>query len=143
METAKHFEEDNEDVARHALGWRRTKTGRQRARRVGSGGTRPSLPTVQEEKACDAFLKRIEVDEPDEFERRRLDGSTIFTSTLRSLIWASRGTRSQLHGVRSNSLAGQGARSTSSTYAGLNAFNHTVSKAEFWNLVRGWCRRLC
>eukprot|EP00971_Amphidinium_carterae_P072354 1431303-Amphidinium_carterae.1 len=32
--------------------------GRRRARRVGSGGTRCSLPAVQEEKVCDAFLER-------------------------------------------------------------------------------------
>eukprot|EP00971_Amphidinium_carterae_P042028 825674-Amphidinium_carterae.2 len=84
MEMAKHFEEVNEDVASHAasqpkwnsrakLSWRKTQTGRRRARRVGSGVTRSSLPIVEEEKACDAFLERLKITErpePDDFERR-------------------------------------------------------------------------
>eukprot|EP00971_Amphidinium_carterae_P046114 907741-Amphidinium_carterae.1 len=79
METAKHFEEVNEDVAGYAAShpkstsrakhsWRRTVSGRRRARRVGSGLLRSSLPTVDDEGACDAFLDRIEVAEPDDFD---------------------------------------------------------------------------
>eukprot|EP00971_Amphidinium_carterae_P335633 6471598-Amphidinium_carterae.1 len=63
---AKHFEEVDEDVAsyvayqpkwtnRAKLSWRKTKTGRRRARQ----GTRSSLPAVAEEKASDAFLETI------------------------------------------------------------------------------------
>eukprot|EP00971_Amphidinium_carterae_P149624 2966438-Amphidinium_carterae.1 len=72
-------------TSRAKLSWRKKKTGRRRARRAGSGVTQSSLPTRQEEKACDAFLERIDVAEPDDFERRGLDGRTIFTRTLRSL----------------------------------------------------------
>eukprot|EP00971_Amphidinium_carterae_P075458 1490859-Amphidinium_carterae.1 len=39
--------------------WRKTKTGRRRARRGGSGGTRSSLSAVAEEKASDAFLETM------------------------------------------------------------------------------------
>eukprot|EP00971_Amphidinium_carterae_P017099 337521-Amphidinium_carterae.1 len=89
-------EEVDEDVAscaasclkrtsRAKLSWRKTNTGRRHARRVGSGVTQSSLPTIQEEKACNAFFDRIHVAEPDDFERRGLDGRTIFTLTLRSL----------------------------------------------------------
>eukprot|EP00971_Amphidinium_carterae_P136848 2711476-Amphidinium_carterae.1 len=67
---AKHLEEVDEDVASYAafqpkwtssakLSWRKTKSGRRRARRVGSRGTRSSLPTLQEAKACDAFRETI------------------------------------------------------------------------------------
>eukprot|EP00971_Amphidinium_carterae_P091876 1818770-Amphidinium_carterae.1 len=69
LQAAKHFDEVDQDVAsyeashptwisRAKLGWSKTKTGRRRARRVGSGGARYSLPTVEDEKpekACDAF----------------------------------------------------------------------------------------
>eukprot|EP00971_Amphidinium_carterae_P083917 1660659-Amphidinium_carterae.2 len=41
-----------------------------RARRVESGVTRTNLPTVEGQKACDAFLERIDVAEPDRFKRR-------------------------------------------------------------------------
>eukprot|EP00971_Amphidinium_carterae_P137698 2729327-Amphidinium_carterae.2 len=112
----KHIGEVDTDVAMYAasqpkgasrakLSWRKTKTGRRRERQVGSGGTRSSLPTVQEEKACDAFLEKIAVAEPDECERRALHGRTILTSTLHSLIEVPGGTRNQLPNVRSNSFA--------------------------------------
>eukprot|EP00971_Amphidinium_carterae_P022386 441422-Amphidinium_carterae.1 len=93
LDTAKHMEELEQDVARHAAScptWhskarlcgRKMKTGRRRARCVGSGGTRSSLPSVAEEEACDAFFERTEVDEPDEFEG---SGRTIFARSLRSV----------------------------------------------------------
>eukprot|EP00971_Amphidinium_carterae_P008264 163284-Amphidinium_carterae.1 len=76
LATAKHTEKFDQDVACYAasglkwhsrarLRWRKMKTGRKRARRVGSGGARSSLPSVAEEEACDAFLERIRVDQPD------------------------------------------------------------------------------
>eukprot|EP00971_Amphidinium_carterae_P173069 3431028-Amphidinium_carterae.1 len=43
-------------------------------RRVGLGGTRSSLLSIAVETACDAFLERIRVDQPGEFERRGLSG---------------------------------------------------------------------
>eukprot|EP00971_Amphidinium_carterae_P272410 5406818-Amphidinium_carterae.1 len=93
LNAAKHFEELERDVASHRashpnwissakLSWRKIKTGRRRARRVGSGGTQSNLPTVEEEKACDAFLERKDVDQPDDFERRGLDRRIIFTRPL-------------------------------------------------------------
>eukprot|EP00971_Amphidinium_carterae_P000185 3905-Amphidinium_carterae.1 len=39
------------------LCWRKAKTGRRRARLVGSGGTRSSVPFVAEKKACCVFLE--------------------------------------------------------------------------------------
>eukprot|EP00971_Amphidinium_carterae_P057738 1141978-Amphidinium_carterae.1 len=57
---------------------------RRRARWAGSGGTRSSMPTVDEEKACDAFLERIHVAEPDDFKRRGFDRRIICTRALRS-----------------------------------------------------------
>eukprot|EP00971_Amphidinium_carterae_P028352 558302-Amphidinium_carterae.1 len=92
LESGDHHEELERDVASHAasrpkwisratLSWRKTKTGRRRARRVGSGVTRSSLPTVEEGKACDAFLEGINVAEPDDFERRGLD-EKIFSRAL-------------------------------------------------------------
>eukprot|EP00971_Amphidinium_carterae_P274694 5451092-Amphidinium_carterae.2 len=87
---AKHFEEVDEDVAHYAasqpkwtnrakLSWRKTKTGRRRARRGGSGGSTrstgtSSLPAAAEEKASDAFLDNIiGADDPEEFGRLGLD----------------------------------------------------------------------
>eukprot|EP00971_Amphidinium_carterae_P200050 3970377-Amphidinium_carterae.1 len=98
---ARHMEEVDEDVASYAafqpkwpsrtkLSWGEAKTGRTRARCVGSGGTRSSLPTTQEVKACDAFRETAGAADPDEFERPGLDGRAIFTSTLAVLgpkIW--------------------------------------------------------
>eukprot|EP00971_Amphidinium_carterae_P065149 1291292-Amphidinium_carterae.1 len=83
METVKHFEEVSVDVASYAnkwtskakLSWWKTKIGRRRARRVGSGFAQSTLPTVEEEKASDAFLERTDVAELDEFKRRGIDGS--------------------------------------------------------------------
>eukprot|EP00971_Amphidinium_carterae_P250492 4973022-Amphidinium_carterae.1 len=59
---AKHIEEVDTDVgcvssqiiwakwtSRAKLSWRRTKAGKRRARLVGSGGTRPRLPTTRKE----------------------------------------------------------------------------------------------
>eukprot|EP00971_Amphidinium_carterae_P180552 3580938-Amphidinium_carterae.1 len=65
---AKHVEEVDKDVASHTasqprwtsrarLRWRKTKTGRRRACRIGSGGTRSNLPTIHEVNVCDAFLE--------------------------------------------------------------------------------------
>eukprot|EP00971_Amphidinium_carterae_P295460 5868072-Amphidinium_carterae.1 len=93
MELLLHVEELGEDVAGYAASCiKRTIAGpkedsrRRRARRIGSGVTQSSLPTVQEEEeACDAFLERIDVAELDDFERRNLGGRAIFTRTLRSL----------------------------------------------------------
>eukprot|EP00971_Amphidinium_carterae_P134542 2666370-Amphidinium_carterae.1 len=39
----------------------------------------------KEKEACDAFLERTDAAEPDDFERRGLDGRAIFTRTQRSL----------------------------------------------------------
>eukprot|EP00971_Amphidinium_carterae_P348987 6490780-Amphidinium_carterae.2 len=89
----KHMEEVEQDVVQHTasrpnwfrgakLRWLRATTGRRRARRVGSGGTRSSLPTIQEAKACET----ISADDPDGFERPGLDGRSIFTSTLRAVL---------------------------------------------------------
>eukprot|EP00971_Amphidinium_carterae_P292488 5806566-Amphidinium_carterae.1 len=94
LEMTKHCEEVNEDVASHIashpkwtsrakLSWRRTRTGRRRARGVGSGVTQSSLHTVEEEKACPVFLKRISDAALDDLQRHRLDARIIFTSTLR------------------------------------------------------------
>eukprot|EP00971_Amphidinium_carterae_P254809 5058270-Amphidinium_carterae.2 len=58
---AAHAKEVDEDVGRYAasqpkwtsrakLSWRKTKNGRRRARRVGSGVTQSSLPTIHEEE---------------------------------------------------------------------------------------------
>eukprot|EP00971_Amphidinium_carterae_P231046 4584815-Amphidinium_carterae.1 len=93
------MEEVDEDVASHVvsqtrwtsrarLRWRKTKTGRRRAHRVGSGGARSSLPTIQEAKACDAFLETMGDTEPDEFARPGLHGRTptVFTSTPRAVL---------------------------------------------------------
>eukprot|EP00971_Amphidinium_carterae_P163133 3234114-Amphidinium_carterae.2 len=44
-----------------------------------------SLPTVVVEKACDAFVERIHVAEPDDFERHGLVGRIFSTRSLRSL----------------------------------------------------------
>eukprot|EP00971_Amphidinium_carterae_P039166 769811-Amphidinium_carterae.2 len=93
----KHIQKVDEDVTSQAasqpkwtsrarLRWRKTKTGRRCARRVGSGGARSSLPTIQEAKACDAFLQTIGDAAPDELERPGLDGRAIFTSTLRAVL---------------------------------------------------------
>eukprot|EP00971_Amphidinium_carterae_P025003 493789-Amphidinium_carterae.1 len=90
------MEEEEEDVAsftpsclkktsRVKLSWSKTKTGRRRARRLGSGVTESSLPTIQEEKACDAFLDRISDAAHEDLQRRRLDDIIIFTSTLQPL----------------------------------------------------------
>eukprot|EP00971_Amphidinium_carterae_P202165 4011374-Amphidinium_carterae.1 len=64
------MEEVDEDAASYAASqpkwtsrarprWQKTKTGRRHARQVASGGTRSSLPTIQEAEACDAFLETI------------------------------------------------------------------------------------
>eukprot|EP00971_Amphidinium_carterae_P203292 4034246-Amphidinium_carterae.2 len=84
---AKHMEELGEDVASYAascvkrtsrgcraeLSWRKTKTGRRRARRIASGVTQSTNRSV------------IDVIEPDDFERSSLGGRTIFMRTLRWL----------------------------------------------------------
>eukprot|EP00971_Amphidinium_carterae_P177331 3516816-Amphidinium_carterae.1 len=36
------------------------------------------LPTVEEEATCDAFFERIRINEPDDFERRGLNGRIFF-----------------------------------------------------------------
>eukprot|EP00971_Amphidinium_carterae_P318253 6326008-Amphidinium_carterae.1 len=93
LDLAKHFEEVDEDVARYAasqpkwtnrakLGWRKTKTGRRRACRGGSGGARSSLPAVAEEKVSDAFLET----KGAACGRPGLDGRTVFTSALRAVL---------------------------------------------------------
>eukprot|EP00971_Amphidinium_carterae_P256363 5090319-Amphidinium_carterae.1 len=63
----------SERVSKAKLSLRKTTTGRRRARRVGSARPRSRLPTVEEEKACDAFLERISFDQLDDFERHGLD----------------------------------------------------------------------
>eukprot|EP00971_Amphidinium_carterae_P278824 5535301-Amphidinium_carterae.1 len=95
LDTTKRMAEVDEDVASYAasclkrsrakLSWRKTKTVRRRERRLAWGVTKSSLPTIQEEKACDFFLERIDGAELDDFERCGLDGRTIFTRSLRSL----------------------------------------------------------
>eukprot|EP00971_Amphidinium_carterae_P259380 5146996-Amphidinium_carterae.1 len=93
LTAANHFAELERDVASHAAShpnWisrAKLTTGRRRARRVGSGGSRSSLRTVEEEEACDAFLERTHVvePEPDDFDRHVLDRRITFTRTLRSV----------------------------------------------------------
>eukprot|EP00971_Amphidinium_carterae_P205766 4083443-Amphidinium_carterae.1 len=55
----------------------------------------PTYPLLKKRHATPSqkVLCRIDVAEPDDFKRRRLDGRTIFTSTLRSMS-ASSGYRS-------------------------------------------------
>eukprot|EP00971_Amphidinium_carterae_P059369 1173775-Amphidinium_carterae.1 len=81
------MEEDvaSKRICRAKLSWRKTKTWRRRACRVGSGATQSSLPTIREEKACDAFRDRKSDAALEDLQRRRLGGATMFTSTLRSL----------------------------------------------------------
>eukprot|EP00971_Amphidinium_carterae_P023053 454631-Amphidinium_carterae.1 len=63
---AKHMQEVDADVARHAADHphpqrtakHRRKFGGRRARRVGFRGTRSNLPSGEEEEARDAFLAK-------------------------------------------------------------------------------------
>eukprot|EP00971_Amphidinium_carterae_P250045 4963802-Amphidinium_carterae.2 len=88
LDLAQHLGEVEDETARHAvshktrtrrekLRWRMT--GRRRARRVGSGGARASLPSIAEEE-WDTFTEKVDAGLA---QQRGQDGRVIYTRTLR------------------------------------------------------------
>eukprot|EP00971_Amphidinium_carterae_P096333 1906137-Amphidinium_carterae.1 len=63
------------------LRWKKKKRGKRRARRVGPGGTRSSLPAIDEEE-WDTFLERVDDVLP---QQRGQNGRIIYTPALRDL----------------------------------------------------------